>query len=527
MHLYNSDKKIFKINSKFILTNLNPPSPFLLKDAELSVNLNTGKIISANKNKNYLKAISANNNTYNYSTLIIPGLINAHIHTELTMASDKNTPHIFSEWVISLIKRRTNLSDKEITDMRQKAYNTSIRAGITAIGDIVPISQFNKYISDYKKFNEINCGASDFGGTPYKILKDTELNLAYSAADCGRTGNDIFSTGVPRVKAYIEIIGLDPSLSDGKIKELKDTLNDIIRNDTTINNYKKFISIGVSPHSIYSVSPALFKILSEKNKQWGLDLTVHTSEHKSEIQFLSEGKGDISENLLAALNLKEFNNPSEKYGIKYLTPVQYLKSVGILSPKTSLIHANEVNGDDIKIIKDSKSSIIHCPRSNSFFKSNKLPLRKLLDNNIIVGLGTDSLYSNNSISILDELKYARKIHNNLQIDHENIKHNDKDKNNKDSSNSNKNLTCCGVSSKELFQMATKNNAKILNIPNVTGTLEKNSCADFVIFKIPENLELNEINVFDEIINLEEKDILKVFIGGKEVYSNYELTQGNT
>jgi cytosine/adenosine deaminase-related metal-dependent hydrolase len=512
VHLYNSDKKIFKINSKFILTNLNLPAPFLLKDAELSVNLNTGKIISADGNKNYSGAISANNNTYNYSTLIIPGLINAHIHTELTMASDKNTPHIFSEWVISLIKRRTNLSDKEITDIRQKAYNTSIRAGVTAIGDIVPISQFNKYISDYKKFNEINCSASDFGRThnKNKVLEYTKSNADCSAAGCGRTGNnnDIFSNGVPRVKAYIEIIGLDPSLSDDKIKELKDTLkNDINRNDTAVNNYKKFISIGISPHSIYSVSPALFKILSEKNKQWGLDLTVHVSEHKSEIQFLSEGKGDISENLLAALNLKEFNNPSEKYGIKYSTPIQYLKSIGILSPKTSLIHANEVNGDDIKIIKDSKSSIIHCPRSNSFFKSNKLPLRKILDNNIIAGLGTDSLYSNDSISILDELKYARKIHNNLQIDRENIKYNDKD------------LIGYGVSSKELFEMATKNNAKILNIPFVTGTLEKNSYADFVIFKIPENLELNEINVFDEIINLEEKDILKVFIGGEEIYCN--------
>ena len=315
MYLYNSDKKIFKINSKFILTNLNLPAPFLLKDAELSVNLNTGKIISADKNKNYPKAISANNN-YNYSTLIIPGLINAHIHTELTMAADKNTPHIFSEWVISLIKRRTNLSDKEIADIRQKAYNTSIRAGVTAIGDIVPISQFNKYISDYKKFNEINCSALDFERihNKNKILKYTKSDAAHSAAGCGRIGNnnnDIFSTGIPRVKAYIEIIGLDPSLSNDKIKELKDILkNDINKNDTAGNNYKKFISIGVSPHSIYSVSPALFKILSEKNKQWGLDLTVHASEHKSEIQFLSEGIGDISENLLAALNLKKFNNPS-------------------------------------------------------------------------------------------------------------------------------------------------------------------------------------------------------------------------
>ncbi|RZD16558.1 MAG: hypothetical protein EVJ46_05995 [Candidatus Acididesulfobacter guangdongensis] len=464
-----------KINSKFIL--INSETLPLFKNAELFIDESTGKINSVQESPYREKNAVNFEKDKNYSTLIIPGLLNAHIHTELTMEADGSTPHIFSEWVISLIKMRMNLSAQETAAIRKRAYEISIKSGITAIGDIVPLEQFEEYI--VKKFNIEH----------------------------------------PRIKSYIEIIGLDPSLADIKIKELEKTLNycykycsnnekskprEFCASDVYDKNNDDFqrrehiseetFMPGLSPHSVYSVSKELFQKLSEKNKKWKLDIAIHTSEHKSEISFLKEGRGDIAENLLNALQLGAFSNPSKTYGtVKYSTPVDYLNSMEMLSSKTALIHANEINEHDIRLIKDSRSSIVHCPRSNDFFNSSRLPLRKLLDNSINVGLGTDSLYSNSSISILDELKYARKIHN--------------EENNH------------SVSSKELFKMATVNNAAILNIPHLTGTLETDSYADFIIFKIPKDLKLTEDNVFDKIIDFEEKDILKVFIGGKEVYRN--------
>ncbi len=539
---------MIKINSKFILIN-SEVFP-LLKNAELLIDENTGKIKSVSEAACNKKNTVNSEKDKNYSTLIIPGLLNAHIHTELTIEANGSTPHIFSEWVISLIKMRMNLSAQETAAIRKKAYEISIKSGVTAIGDIVPLEQFEEYIA--------NC-AINYKAENYTAGKDFKLQNLNSKDEAGKYGiahsnsnnnnngydnryvqygkydkydnydnydidinNDItvkrFNIEHPRIKSYIEIIGLAPSLADIKIKELEKTLNyyykycnnnekskqrgfymsdvydkndDFQRSEYTAED--TFLP-GLSPHSVYSVSKELFKKLSEKNKEWKLDMAIHTSENKSEISFLKEGRGDIAENLLNALQFGAFSNPSKMYGTaNYSTPADYLNSIEMLSSKTALIHANEINEHDIQIIKDSGASIVHCPRSNDFFNSSRLPLRKLLDNNINVGLGTDSLYSNSSISILDELKYARKIHNE------------------------ENNHC--VSSKELFKMATVNNAAILNIPHLTGTLETGSYADFIIFKIPKDLKLTEDNVFDKIIDFEEKDILKVFIGGKEVYRN--------
>jgi len=490
---------MFKINSKFILIN-SKVFP-LLKNAELLIDENTGKIISVSEAAYREKNAVNFEKDKNYSTLIIPGLLNAHIHTELTIEADGSTPHIFSEWVISLIKMRMNLTAQETAATRKRAFEISIKSGVTAIGDIVPLEQFEDYIANCC----INYKAEHYiSGKDFKLqnlnLKD-ETNIEH-----------------PRIKSYIEVIGLDPSLADIKIKKLEKTLNHYYKycNNNVKSKSREFYMSGVygkdddfrrgeyiaegtflpglSPHSVYSVSKELFQKLSEKNKKWKLDMAIHASEHKSEISFLKEGRGDIAENLLAVLQLGLFSNPSKTCGAaKYSTPADYLNSMtGLLSPKTALIHANEINEHDIQIIKDSGASIVHCPRSNDFFHSSRLPLRKILDNDINVGLGTDSLYSNSSISILDELKYAKKIHN-------------EDNNN------------C-VSSKELFRMATVNNAAILNIPHLTGTLETDSYADFIIFKIPKDLKLTEDNIFDKIMDLEEeKDILKVFISGKEAY----------
>lgn len=213
-------------------------------------------------------------------------------------------------------------------------------------------------------------------------------------------------------------------------------------------------------------------------------MTIHASESEAEIQFISQGTGDISENLLINLNLREFSKPSETFR----SPIAYLDSLGILTPHTSIIHANYISGEDIEIIKRSGAGIIHCPRSNAFFKSKILPLRKLLDNGINISLGTDSLYSNSSLSMLDELKYAKEIHRN-------------------------------VTARELFHIATVNGAKVLNMPSVTGTLRGGVYADMVIFKIPENIKLSDKNIYDVILSFENKDISRVLIGGKEVFNN--------
>ena len=418
---------MIKYYADYILISAHPlrSYPVFLKNGELTADETSGRVIGIKSIKNY-------KNKQKSKTLIAPGFINAHVHTDLTFKPDILTPRIFSKWVLSLIDKRKNFTAEEKISLRIKAFADFIKSGTTSVSDIIDPASFY----DVKDIKE-------------------------------RTGL------VPRVKALIELRGLDPEAASKKIEEFKYL-------------FKKngFESIGISPHAVYSVSEELFKEILKLNKELKLKIAIHASEHASEKDFISGKGGDIAENLLPALTLSRYSLPKKLFR----SPVFYLDYLKILSPDVSLIHANEIDGEDIDLIKKSGADIIHCPRSNAFFNSKKLPLKKILEKGISVSIGTDGLYSNESLTILDELKYAREIHPE-------------------------------VAAKDLIEAATAGGARALAVNGVTGTLEPDSSADFTVFNLSENIVLNEENVYDSLISFRIDDISTVAVGGSAVYKN--------
>ncbi len=87
----------------------------------------------------------------------------------------------------------------------------------------------------------------------------------------------------------------------------------------------------------------------------------------------------------------------------------------------------------------AKSSVVYCPRSHEFFGHEKHPVRQLLDAGINVALGTDSLASNSSLSMIDEMRFLAKKRKDLTLE-------------------------------EIFQMATRNGAAALGFAGVLGCL---------------------------------------------------------
>ena len=361
-------------------------------------------------------------------SLIIPGFINSHTHSDLTISADRSTPKVFSDWVLSLTEKRRKPAADEKNGIRKHAYLEFVKSGTVLIGDILQPDSFPVHKE--------------------KI----------------------------RIKGFIEVRGIDPAAADGKIALFKQLFSKAKEGP--------FFSPGISPHSVDSVSENLFRKILDENCRLGLKTAIHASEHKSEIEYISGSGGDISKNLLPALGLSRFSLPPKTYR----TPVSCLYNIGMLGKETILVHANEINDEDIEIIKQTGVSIVHCPRSNSFFSSARLPLKRLLDEGVNVALGTDSLYSNESVSIIDEIKYARKIHP-------------------------------GVSSRELFDMATVNGASALSFPGVTGRLEEGSFADFIALRINPDINLNPDNVYDMILDAGPEDIMFVVIHGNIVYNN--------
>lgn len=412
-------------------------SPPFVENGELIVDGISGKILSVLKSNKENHPVSKN--AKDFRTIIIPGLINAHTHTDLTIKPDNKTPAVFSKWVISLIEKRKSFNENIKNRLRLKAFREFVKSGTTLIGDIIQTDSFYN-IND--------------------LLLKSKL--------------------IPKIKGFIEIRGLDPDCAFQRISEFKtfyEKYGDIFKKN------ENYFSAGISPHSIYSVSEELFKEIIKENLKTGLKIAIHASEHLAETQFISGMGGDIAANLLPEFKLTKFSKPPKTFS----TPISYLNYLRILNKNTSIIHANEINDEDIEIIKNSGAGIIHCPRSNAFFNSKKLPLKKVLESGIPVSLGTDSLYSNKSLSILDELKYAKKIHPD-------------------------------VSSKDLFFMATINGARALSFPDVTGTLEPNSYGDFTVFKIDKNITVNESNIYDNILSFKKTDIIKVVINGNVIYN---------
>jgi cytosine/adenosine deaminase-related metal-dependent hydrolase len=157
---------------------------------------------------------------------------------------------------------------------------------------------------------------------------------------------------------------------------------------------------GLSPHATYTVSAGhLQRAISA-----GLPLAIHCAESAEESLFLQEGRGAIADELYAAAG---WPLPERVPG---LSPVAWLATHGALSPQTLLIHGVQVNAVDVARIAGSGASVVLCPRSNARLGVGTAPVGLYKAAGVPLALGTDSLASNDSLSLWDEIAFARTVY---------------------------------------------------------------------------------------------------------------------
>lgn len=205
---------------------------------------------------------------------------------------------------------------------------------------------------------------------------------------------------------------------------------------------------GISPHSPYTVSESTLHAISGLVQNKDIRLAMHIAESKDETRLL-QGKKTGLEKLyhLAGWDLG--------WAPRGHSAIEYLQRIGFLSPNLLAVHTVQVTGEDIELIRKSKVSVAHCPRSNNETGVGKMPLNKFLDAGITVGIGTDSLASSPSLNMWDEMRYAYQVH-----------------------------WRSGVSAKDIFKLATINGAKALGLNKVIGTLEPGKKADIIAVTLP-------------------------------------------
>ena len=224
----------------------------------------------------------------------------------------------------------------------------------------------------------------------------------------------------------------------------------------------------LSCHSIYTCSQKLIQALSDLAKQHDTYLQIHVSETQ-----------------------KEVDDCLQKFGCR---PVELLYKWGVMGPKTLFAHAVHLNDAEIQLVKQTGTILAHCPTSNLKLGSGQMPLQKYLDAGLKVTLGTDGVSSNNSLSMISEMKVAAL------------------------SAKNKADSVLAGRVDDIFRIATRNGFAAFGID--AGEIKEGKLADFILADMNNQFLLPNNNLISNMIYAADSScITDVFCDGKALMRN--------
>ena len=323
--------------------------------------------------------------------LLMPGFVNAHCHISLTALEKKLSPaKSFVDWIHALIPLNSVLDNESRVRGIRAGADEMMRSGVTALGDYVAEPELLKVI-DALGFRSV---------------------------------------------LFLETLGFHSE----KAQNLCQRVEGVLKSESL----SPLGRLGLAPHAPYSVSPDLFRCLKQLARKYDCPFSCHVAEIPDEVRFLDGGDDSLEE------LLKERSAWDPQWKPPGKTPIQYLNSLNLLEGLVA-IHCNYVSGDLDAMLSNNVSAVF-CPNSTQWFGRNEImPVRILLDQGIMVALGTDSLASNYSLNFLNELRTADELLPN-------------------------------VSRKEILGMATRMGGEALGLE--CGKLSVGQKADLIGFRVP-------------------------------------------
>jgi len=361
--------------------------------------------------------------------LLMPGLINAHTHSPMSLFRGIADDLPLEDWLHNHIwpAEAKWMSDEFVHDGTQLAIAEMLRSGTTCFNDM--------YF-----FPEVT---------------------ARLARDIG-------------IRACIGLIAVDfPSAWASNANEYIDkglALRDHFRSDSLIHT-------PFAPHAPFSVSDEplqRIRVLADE-----MDLPIHIHLH--------ETANEIEQSLT-------------QYGKR---PLERLNELGLVSPNLMAVHVTQITDEEITLLAESGSHVVHCPESNLKLASGFCPVAKLMDAGINVALGTDSHASNNDLNMLGEMHTASLLAKAVS----------------------KNASA--LTAMQTVRMATINGAKALGLDQDTGSLEVGKYADIIAVDFS-NLEMQP--VYNPVANLiyssSREQVSDVWVAGKHLLKDRQLTTLN-
>ena len=334
------------------------------------------------------------------NVLLMPGLVNAHCHLELTAMRGFLEELDFGDWILRLAtaKRAVLTALDMLVDAAKLGIAEGLRAGITTYGD--------------------TCHS----GAVVDALRE-----------CGVRGI-----------MYQEVFGPDPADCATSMAELHDQVGAARALETPL------VRVGISPHAPYTVSDDLYEAATRFALDERLPMALHIAEAEVESQLVERGAGRFADGLRAR-------------GIavrpRAASPVALLEQLGVLEAQPLLIHCVRLTPDDVGRIARSGSVVAHCPTANAKLGHGIAPVRELLDAGIGVGLGSDSVASNNRMDLLEEAHLATLVQAARLARHD------------------------ALTNAEALRLATLGGAEALGLADRIGSLEPGKDADLAAFSL--------------------------------------------
>lgn len=265
--------------------------------------------------------------------------------------------------------------------------------------------------------------------------------------------------------SYTRTLIDDEDNCKGKIKELEELINN--------NNNSDLITFTIAPHSLYTCSDELLKKCKVLSDKYNLPIHVHFCENKDEVSTIEN-----------------------KFNMK---AVNVLEKYGFLDNKLLLAHGVVIEDENLSKLSRDNITIIHNIVSNLNLGCGIAPIKKYLDNNINIALGTDGDGSALSLDMFNTMSFTSLIYKGINFDPK-------------------------FSSYKILEMATINGAKALGLDDKIGSIEVNKQADIIILDLENNIEQYPINnLLNEIVhNIKPYNIIHSIINGEIVMKDRKL-----
>ncbi|MEZ5079076.1 MAG: amidohydrolase family protein [Thermoleophilia bacterium] len=284
--------------------------------------------------------------------ILAPGLVDAHCHTEWSLAGGVSLGPGFGRWLSGFLR---------------------------VMGDIDPAR---------------HAAASDLA------VMTALCNGTTTICDAGPLGAGAPAAGAAGIRAFVchEVFGDDPASADRvaeRVLELREAAGPRVQ-------------VGVSPHAPYSVGPRLWSAVLEHPVFRTGPICTHIAESDDEVQALRDGSGPLPE----ALAVVGFS-PAHWPGDSADSPVVRLHAASALRGGMVAAHGVLLDDDDAALLAEAGVAVAHCPISNGRLGCGAMPLQRLRDAGVTVGLGTDSPASAGGFDMRAEARAAEVLHGSI------------------------------------------------------------------------------------------------------------------